>query len=44
MIKKWCCWPKVVTGELIDTKLEDNEVVDVGIIEARNEDNRSKCF
>ena len=31
---------KLVTGELIDTQFEDKEVGDVGMIQARNHDNK----
>ena len=38
--KKRCYWPKLFPGDLIDTHFEDKEVSDVGIIEARTEDNK----
>ena len=40
LIKKRHYWPKVVTIDLIDNQFEDKEVGDVGIIEARSEDNK----
>ena len=38
LIKKQRYQPKGVPGDLIDTHVEDKEVGDVGIIEARTED------
>ena len=40
LIKKWRFRPKVFFGNIIDTYFEDKEVGDVGMIEARNEDNK----
>ena len=40
LIKKRRYWPKGVPGDLLDTHFEDKEFGDVGIIEARNEDNK----
>ena len=40
LIKKWRYWPKGVPGNLIDNHFEDKEVSDVGMIEARPEDNK----
>ena len=39
LINKQRYCPKLVPGELIDTRFEDTEVGDVGMIEARTEDN-----
>ena len=39
LINKWCYWPKLFPGDLVDTHFEDKEVGDVGMIEARIEDN-----
>ena len=41
LIKKRCYWPKGFPGDLIDAHFEDKEVNDVGMIEARNQDNKS---
>ena len=41
LIKKRRFWPKGVPGELIGANFEDKQVVDIGIIQARNEDNKS---
>ena len=38
--KKLRYWPKGVTGDLIDNQFEDKEVGDVGMVEARDEDNK----
>ena len=40
LINNWCCCSKGVSDDLIDTKFEDKEVNDVGMIEARTEDNK----
>ena len=40
LIQKQYCWPKGDPGDLIDTYFEDKEVGDVGMIEARTEDNK----
>ena len=37
MFKKWSYWPKGFSGDLIDTRFEDNEVGDVGMIDLRTE-------
>ena len=39
LIKKRCYWTKGVPGDLIDTQFEYKEVGDVGMVEARTEDN-----
>ena len=39
LTKKQHYWKKIVTGGLIDTNFEDNEVCDVGMAETRSEDN-----
>ena len=40
LIKKRCYCPEGGPGDLIGTYFENNKVVDVGMIEARNEDNK----
>ena len=40
LIKKWNNWPKGFTDDLVDTHFEGKEASDIGIIEARNEDNK----
>ena len=39
MIKNRRYWPKLVTGDYIDTNFEDKEVGDIVMIGARTEDN-----
>ena len=41
LIKKRYYRPKGFPGDPIDTHFEDKEVVDVGMLEARTQDNRS---
>ena len=41
LIKKWRYWTKLVPGYLIDTQFEDKEVVNVGMLKARTQDNKS---
>ena len=42
--KKRCYWPKLFPGDLIDTQFEYKEVSDVGMIEARTENNKFKKY
>ena len=41
LIKKRCYWPKGFPGDLIDNHFEDKDIGDVGMIEARTQDNKS---
>ena len=40
LIQKRCYWLKLVPGDLIYTHFEDNEVGDVGMLEAITQDNK----
>ena len=40
LIKKWRYWSKVVTSDLFDNHFEDKYVGDVGMVDARTEDNK----
>ena len=41
LMKKRCCWPKVVHWDLIDAHFLDNDVGDVVMIESITQDNKS---
>ena len=41
LIKNQCYWPKVVTGDLIDSQFQNKEVGDVDMLEERTQENKS---
>ena len=41
LIKNQHYWPEVLPGDLIDTHFQDKEVSDVGMLEARTQENKS---